>query len=471
VAEIVVAGGGLVGNCAAMLLAADGHSVTVLERDPAPPPATAEEAWTQWTRRGVNQLHMIHYFLPRFRAILERDLPAVATELDADGALRFNPLEVVPDEISGGLRDGDERHQALTGRRPVVEAAVERVAATAPGVTVCRGVAVRGLLSADQQGSAPPHVVGVVTDDGTEHRADLVIDAGGRRSALPSWLAAIGARPVAEERDDCGFVYFARHFRSADGSIPPLFGPPLQAYESVSTLTLPADNGTWGVGLITSGRDTVMRPCRDLDRWTQVIEAFPLVAHWTDAGPISDVAVMAGIEDRRRTFVIDGMAVATGVMAVGDAWACTNPSVGRGCTIGLMHAEALRDVVREHPLDDAIGFALAWHEATQSRVAPFVRDTLHFDRHRLAEIDAHCDGRPYETDDREWLLGQAFAAASGQDPDLFREFLETIALFERGADVLARPGVADRVWELGGAPGAGALPGPSRADLLALLDA
>jgi flavin-dependent dehydrogenase len=308
----------------------------------------------------------------------------------------------------------------------------------------------------------------VVSDDGDEHRADLVVDAGGRRSALPSWLDAVGARPVAEERDDCGFVYYARHFRSADGSHPPLFGPPLQHYESVSTITLPADNGTWGVGLITSARDTAMRPCRDPDTWTQVVEAFPLVAHWIDAEPISDVAVMAGIEDRQRSYVVDEAPVATGLVPVGDAWACTNPSIGRGCSIGLMHAEALRDLVRAHDFDDAVGFALAWDEATRTRVEPYVRETLHFDRHRLAEIEAHCDGRVYETDDEEWWLGEAFAAASALDPDLFRAFLDTIALYAPRAEVLARPGVADRVRELTGDPDA-PLSGPSHADLLALL--
>jgi len=467
-AEIVVVGGGLVGHCSAMLLAADGHAVTVLERDPAPPPGSADEAWRDWTRRGVNQFHMIHYFLPRFRAIVERDLPEVAATLDADGALRFNPLEAVPEQVSGGRREGDERHQSLTGRRPVVEAAVERVAATTPGVTVRRGVAVRGLVTSDGRGSLSPHVIGVVTENGDEHRADLVIDAGGRRSATPSWLEAIGAPPVLEQRDDCGFVYYARHFRSADGGQPPLLGPPLQPYDSVSTLTLPADNGTWGVGLITSARDKVMRPCRDVDTWTQVVASFPLVAHWIDAEPITDVAVMAGIEDRHRTYVVDGVPVVTGLVPVGDAWACTNPSVGRGCTIGLMHAEALRDLVRDHDLADATGFALAWDETTRSRVEPFVRETLHFDRHRLAEIEAHLGGHPYETDDEEWLLGEAFAAASALDPDLFRSFLETIALFAPRADVLARPGVAERVREVAGAP-RDPLPGPSHAELAAVL--
>jgi hypothetical protein len=36
----------------------------------------------------------------------------------------------------------------------------------------------------------------------------------------------------------------------------------VQRHESMSILTLPADNGTWSVGLITSGRDRALRGLR-----------------------------------------------------------------------------------------------------------------------------------------------------------------------------------------------------------------
>jgi hypothetical protein len=134
----------------------------------------------------------------------------------------------------------------------------------------------------------------------------------------------------------------------------------------------------------------------------------------------------------------------------------------------LVHAEALRDLVREHDLADALGVAMAWDDMTRRRVAPFVRETLHFDRHRLAEIDAHREGHPYVTDDEEWLLGEAFAAASGLDPDVLRAYLEMIALYDSRDGVLARPGLADRVRELARAPG-DPLPGPSHAELTSLL--
>ena len=65
--RIVFIGGGIAGLCGAMLLARDGHQVTVLERDAAPagPPSTA---WDGWQRRGVGQFRLPHGFQARFRA-------------------------------------------------------------------------------------------------------------------------------------------------------------------------------------------------------------------------------------------------------------------------------------------------------------------------------------------------------------------------------------------------------------------
>ena len=55
--------------------------------------------------------------------------------------------------------------------------------------------------------------------------------------------------------------------------------------------------------------------------------------------------------------------IATGIVPVGDAWACTNPSSGRGITFGLLHAlhtvEAL-DAHRGDPLAQSLG----WHGVT-----------------------------------------------------------------------------------------------------------
>ena len=470
-ADIVVIGGGMGGLSTALLLAGDGHDVTVLERDPAPPPAAADAAWDDWDRKGVNQFRMIHYFLPRFRQIVEAELPDVVKALDADGVLRFNPVMSAPDFVTGGYREGDERFEALTGRRPMVEGAFARVADATPGITVHRGTAVQALLTGDSVVSGVPQVVGVVTDAGQEIRADLVVDASGRRSALPRLLADIGARAPVEELEDSGFMYYGRYYRSPEGDLPVALGPPLQPYDSFSVLNLPADNGTWGMGIITSAGDAAMRPAKDTATWEAIVSGCPLVAHWLDGEPLTDVQVMAKIEDRHRSFVVDGAPVATGVAPVADSWACTNPSVGRGASIGLIHAQALRDLIRDQGLDDPTAFALAWHDATVDKVEPYYRDTLALDRHRLAEIEAQIAGIPYETDDPAYAIGQAMQATMGQDPDIFRGSIDIATLLARPDEVLGRPGLLERVIELSQASTPEPLPGPSRPELLEIIQA
>ncbi len=179
----------------------------------------------------------------------------------------------------------------------MVEATLARVVDSQPGVEVCRGVAVRGLLAGDPQDGPVPHVAGVLTDDGEEVRGAVVVDASGRRTRLPSLLAAIGARVPSEEREDTGTVYYCRHFRSSDASMPATLGPPLQHYDSISIVTLPADHGTWGVGIIASGRDRAAWAARDPDMWTRVVKSYPVVAHWLEGEPITDIDVMAAIHD------------------------------------------------------------------------------------------------------------------------------------------------------------------------------
>jgi 2-polyprenyl-6-methoxyphenol hydroxylase-like FAD-dependent oxidoreductase len=466
-ARIIVIGSGVVGSCAAIMLARDGHDVTVLERDPAPPPPP-EEAWTEWERRGVNQFRMLHYFLPGFRSVMEENIPEVLDAFRDAGAVVVNPMRDAPPEVTGGFRPGDERFDALTARRPVGEAAIAQVLAATRGVTVRRGFAVAGLLTGDPVSDGVPHVVGVRGDDGEEITADHVVDCGGRRSALPRMLADAGARPPVEEVEDCGFVYYGQHFRSPDGSVPPALGALLMAYTSYSTLTLPADNGTWAIGVITSSKDAALRKLRDPDAWARVVKGTPLIAHWLDGEPLDDgIAVMAKIEDRHRTFVVDGRPVATGLLPVADAWACTNPSVGRGMSIGTLHAAALRDLLHDAPADP-IAVAQAWHEVTTTTVEPWYRTTLSFDSSRLAEIDAQIAGAPFEPDP-EYGVTLALQCAAGKDPEALRALLKIVSVLELPEHVLGEPGVADRVMELGSGWRDEPLPGPTRAELLALV--
>ena len=467
-AEIVVIGGGLNGLLAAMMLAKDGHHVVVLEKDPAPPPSTAAAAWSDWERRGINQFRLPHFLASRWRQVVEAEAPEVVTLLENAGALRANPITDAPESVTGGRQEGDERFDILTGRRPVVEACVARSAEATAGVAVRRGVEVTALRVATAK--PVPRICGVVLDNGEQLDADLVVDAAGRRSGLPRLLADAGAAPPAEEVEDCGFVYYGRHFRSRTGSLPFSFGPPLQHYPSLTTLTLPADNNTWSVTLVGRARDTELRPLADPAVWDRVARSYPLIAHWLDGDPVEDrMAVMSGIEDRIRHFADDNGPIATGVVAVGDSWSCTNPSLGRGASIGAMHVQLLRDTIRTHGVDDAASFAEAFSEATARVVEPWYRATLAFDRHRLAEMAAQIEGTHYAPDDPGWALTKALEKATSSDSAALRAFADIGTVQQLPEEVFSRPGLMDTVLEKGAGWEHDAPPGPTRDELLALI--
>jgi 2-polyprenyl-6-methoxyphenol hydroxylase-like FAD-dependent oxidoreductase len=473
--HVLIVGAGTSGLCAAMLLARDGHRVTVLERDPVPPPAP-EEAWSRWDRRGCAQFRLPHYMLPRFRHVLEAELPDVAKALLDSGAIRYDVVAQLPERITGGRRASDDRFVTLTARRPVLEAAVARAAAAEPGVRIRRGVAVRELVTGRADRTGATHVVGAVTGSGEVLRADLVVDAGGRRSALPKLLAAIGVTGVVEEREDCGFVYYARHFRGQEssqenstGGMPPLRGPIYQQYDSVSLLTLPADAGTWSVVVTTSSGDAELRALREPERWTAAVRSFPLVAQWVDAEPISGVDAFA-IEDRIRRFVVDGRPVVTGVLALGDAWACTNPQLGRGVSMGLLHAVLLRDLLRTGGGEPPGTQAVRWAKETGQVLEPWYDTTLATSRKRHAELEHDRAGLRYAPDDPQWAVSKALAAGAGRDPDVLRDLLEISSLLTLPADVFGRPGAVGRVMAAGGGAPQYPLPGPDRRALLSVVE-
>lgn len=463
-------GAGLGGLSAALVLAGDGHHVTVLERDPAPPPAVGEAAWQGWERRGVTQFRQLHLFAPRWRRLVDAELPAVAVSLEAAGGLRSNPLRSVPDAMTGGWRDGDERFELLTGRRPVVEAALAEVAELTSGVEVRRGAAVAGLRTGRPSGDGIPHVIGARTTSGEDIDGDLVVDASGRRSPLPGWLQAIGGRPPAEEVEERGVVYYGRHFRSTDGSVPPLLGGVLQHYDTLSTVTAPGDNGTWGVGFTGSASDTALRRLADAEVWDRAVASYPLIAHWADGEPLDEApSVMASLQDRRRRFVVDGQPVATGVVAVGDSWASTNPSLGRGASLGLLHVQALRDHLRTVALEDRIGFVMAWDRTTDAVVGPWYRATVDFDRHRLAEIHAQAQGASYRTEDPGWGHAKALDLGAMHDGDVLRLLAEVLSVLATPEEVLARPGALEAVTRAGAGWQDAVAPGPSRPELLEIV--
>lgn len=75
----------MVGLPAALMLARDGHDVTVLETDRHAPPGTPAQAWERWQRHGVAQFHQPHNMFARFRQVCDEELPGMTERLLTTG--------------------------------------------------------------------------------------------------------------------------------------------------------------------------------------------------------------------------------------------------------------------------------------------------------------------------------------------------------------------------------------------------
>ena len=349
-------------------------------------------------------------------------------------------------------------------------------AVATPGVTVRRGVAVggsRGRRPGRPRACPTSPACGPTT--GEEIAADLVVDATGRRSPLPDWLESAGARRPVEELEDSGFVYYGRHFRSADGTTPPIIGPaPAGLRQRVDPDAAGRQRHVGGGGHRQRGRQghAGAAPRRALDRRrAQPAPGRALARRRAPRGP-----------DRRswprsRTATAaswwTALPVATGVVAVADSWACTNPSLGRGASIGLMHAWRCATRCATTGLDDPAAFSAAWAEATDAVVEPWYRATRQLRPSPPGRDRRRDPGRALPARGDDWDIVQAMFFAAGQDPDCLRAAAvdrQGLRAHRRGG--LRRRGAVRegaRPWGPGGATRRAL--GPSRSELLSIVSA
>lgn len=346
--NVVVLGGSFAGLSAALMLAGDGHDVTVLERDVGPVPTDPQD----WERPAVPQFWQAHSMMALGRGVLARRLPDVLATLLACGAVEY-PLDSYVPPTAAGIADPELLAELvpLACRRTLYEWVLRTHALEHPGIDLRTGVDVTGLQW--RTGSAP-HVTGIATRAYGGLSADVVLDATGRRTAVRRWVREAGV-DINERDEDAALVCYTRFFRIHDPATMPrmlrgnatvLFLDGFVAYAFLS------DNGTVAVGLGRLPHDRALDPLREPAAFDRAAAAVPHLAPWVDPDrvrPISGVAVMGGLRNSIRSPLTDGPVV-HGLHTIGDALAITNPALGRGMSLALTHAEIVTDGLRAEPV-------------------------------------------------------------------------------------------------------------------------
>jgi 2-polyprenyl-6-methoxyphenol hydroxylase-like FAD-dependent oxidoreductase len=438
--NVCINGAGFAGLSTALLLAADGHDVTVIERDPPPPSRDPEQSWSAWQRRAVPQFRQTHAYLARCRLILRDELPHVWTRLVEANVSEHN-LALQPPATIGDRspRPGDDDLAYVGARRSTVEHVLHHAAADDPRVQLLGGVAAKGLLTTGDGGRLA--AAGLATNAGPLE-ADLVVDCGGPRSQLPAWIEdAGGVRPV-EDAAEYRIAYWTQWFQRQPGAaMPSLAGPPAVEIGPIELLRVPADNGWFSVTVVAAAEDVRFRVLSDQRRLLAFLAALPLTANWVDptvARPKGGVQPMFPIVDQRRRFLTDGGSCAARLVAVGDSLAASNPTLAQGTSFALMQAVALRDLLRADDHIDTVHDR--YHHWTETTFEPWWQSTIAADQAHLARLRAAARGDRLPADPA-WM----FQHAAMHDPDLWRVALRVRMVLDHPQDLLAAPEVHERV--------------------------
>lgn len=331
----VVVGGSVAGLLAVAALARHAERVTLVERDRYPDRPEP--------RKGVPQSKHTHLLLESGLVAMERFLPGLGDDLVAAGALRVrSPTDYLQHMRGRWLGRWPVSATTVCLTRPLLEHVVRERVLAHPGVTAVQGTDVVGLTgSADQVTGVRLRERGTAGDasGSTVLAADLVVDASGRSSRMPEWLAELGAGRPAEERVESGIGYVSRVYRDrsvgtlTDARILYLIG------ETIGAVVAPVEPaGTYMITFATP-RGEALPTASDAFEAMADRQPHPVLRHWIDnAEPVSPVFGFLRTENVRRAY---DRVVPDGLLVTGDALCALNPVFGQGMSTAALDAVAL----------------------------------------------------------------------------------------------------------------------------------
>ncbi|MEU4032775.1 FAD-dependent oxidoreductase [Streptomyces collinus] len=342
----VVLGGSLAGLLAARALASTGARVTLVERDTLP--AGPEP------RKGLPQARHVHQLWSGGARALEQLLPGATARLRAAGANRMAmTTEMVALSPHGWYRRWAESAFMLSASRDLLDSVVRRLVLADGAVELVERAEAVGLAGT----AAAVTGARVRTHEGAVRTltADLVVDATGRGSRTPHWLAELGL-PTPERREvDSGLVYASRLFRAPERArsgfpVVNIAPDPRGTGTGSGGVLVPVEDGKWMVTLIGGRNDEVPSTEADFIRYATERLRHPLIGRLlAGAEPLTQVSVTRTTANRRH-FYEKTPAWPENFTVLGDALCALNPLYGHGMAVSAQSALALRDVTGRYGL-------------------------------------------------------------------------------------------------------------------------
>ena len=427
----VVIGASLGGLLAARALADCYDKVTIVERDSFPS--------TDAPRKGVPQGRHTHGLLARGRVVLEQFFPGLTDEIvSQSGGLVgdiANDVKWMGHNVTLAQAPSD-----LTGllvSRPVLEGHIRRRLLALPNIQAIQQCAVQGLASDPERRKVAGVRVRIAGGAEQTIAADLVIDASGRGSASPAWLAALGYERPTDEKIEIGIGYLTRTYRRDPAELGGKFGIVIagSAPNWRNGVILAQENNAWTVSIGGFlGDDAPDDDARFLAYLATMPtkEIHDIVAK---AEPLTDFIRYRYVSSLRRRY--EWLArFPESFLVFGDAICSFNPVYGQGMTVAAQEAVTLQQVLHKGTRELAPRFFKAAAKIVDVPWDIAVGNDL---RHPQVE-----GPRPVMLRFINWYIGKLHVAAT-RDSALAAAFLRVANLMAPPPSLLS-PAIAWRIW-------------------------
>jgi 2-polyprenyl-6-methoxyphenol hydroxylase-like FAD-dependent oxidoreductase len=446
--KVVVIGAGPAGLAVGLGLARRGRRVTLVERDAAPPLDDPAAAFDRWQRPGVAHHKLPHSLLGRTRRALREHAPDVLAALLRAGAWENDLRARLVRDAAG---PGDEDLVAVHCRRPFFESVLRRAVQDEPLVRIVSNTTVAG-LDLQQSGASAPSVAGVRLQDGAL-AADVVIDAGGRRSVIRGSLEQAGVPMPVAQVEPCGVIYYCRYFRLLAGVEYPAWTGALGPggfSDSVRYAVFFGDNQTFAIVL---GVPPAIREFRALAReatYTEAVSRFKALAPFIQsdvAEPITGVVAFGSLQNTYHAPLLDGAPPVHGLHFLGDAYCHTNPLFAWGLCLAVDYGFGLAGVIADHP-DDVEAQALAFAATTGAESEQCFRAVAEEDRDRTLIWDGAPSPGPWLGRTFAGFVRQCAQPAVMRDTAVARAVLRRTQLLDLPDDLVGQEAILQRVIAL-----------------------
>lgn len=342
----IVIGGSITGLLSARVLAEKFASVTIVERDIFPNCPTL--------RKGVPQSVQPHTFLVKGYRLLEENFPGIGKKLTEAGALKIDwAREFYLFDKVGWRANAQDPSDIIsfTCSRPLLEGVIRQELSKFKNVHFVQGSRTVGLM----HDSVINRIKGVLirsngdsSNEEQELLATLVVDASGRSSNAPEWLANVGLSRPPETVVNPFLGYATRIYEEPKD---------FQADWKIMLISASAPNDTrlgylarieGGKWVATLGGYSHDFPPIDDEGFLDFARSLPSLKFYqaiTQAEPVTPIYAYRATLNRLRHY--EKINMPKGFIALGDAVCALCPVYGQGITVSALAAKTLKEELQK----------------------------------------------------------------------------------------------------------------------------